>query len=455
MRTRGSEMGLHESENLTRKRRRLGRLRAPCRLLGVTLAVAMVVAACGSTSASVSKKGPITVAAFNAFEGSEAAEGPKKEAECYAAETEVNNGGGILGRKLQCVPFDSTSDPADAVPNATHMLSKAKNLVLVDGPGTEEPATDSIIRPAHVLEFSWDAGPIYDHQTNPLWFRFYPADSLAGIGEAAYLMKHGYTHAAGVFDTSPGAQAQVPNLVKTYAKLGGKLAIDLKLAPGNTYRTEVSQLLQSHPDAIITELDTPQETTAFFSELAQLSGGKIPPIIATQGEVDSATNWPQLVTKAIGVAAAHRMVEIAAGGGIDPVGYATVKHSLLTAPEKIVDRQQYIGSWSAASGCDAVAIMALAIDQTKSTDPSKLAPVIDRIANGVPGAVVVHNYAQGRKEIAAGHQIRFVGGAGPLTFNKYHNLVVPFQLLRWEGTKAGWVPLPKDTLTPAAILKLT
>jgi ABC-type branched-subunit amino acid transport system substrate-binding protein len=403
----------------------------------------------------VNKKGPLTVAVFDAFEGSEAAQGPKKEAECYAAATQVDAAGGVLGRKLQCQPFDSTSDPADAVPNASRMLTNAKNPVLIYGPGTEEPATDPVVKPAHIIEYAWDAGPYYDHETNPLWFRFYPADSLAGIGEAVYLMKHGYTHAAGVFDTSPGAQAQVPNLLKTYQKLGGKLAIDLKLAPGNTYRTEVAQLLKSHPDAIITELDTPQETTAFFSELSQLSGGKIPPIIATQGEVDSATNWPQLVTKAIGQSAASRMVEIAAGAGTNPAGYGVFKHSLMTAPEKIVDRSQYLGSWSAASGSDAIAVLSLAIDQTKSTDSQKIAPVIYKMVNGVPGAVVVHNYAQGLKEIAAGHQIRYVGASGAQTLNQYHNTVTPFELLRWGGSKAGWVPLPGDTLTAAEIAKLT
>lgn len=455
MRTRRSEMGRTSGDGPSQARQR-GRLkRTPWLLIAVVLAVGLTVAACGSTAASVSKKGPLTVAVFDAFEGSEAAQGPKKEAECYDAATQIDDAGGVLGRQIQCKPFDSTSDPADAVPNATHMLANTKNLVLVYGPGTEEPATDPIIKPAHVLEYAWDAGPFYDHETNPLWFRFYPADSLAGIGEAVYLMKHGYTHAAGVFDTSPGAQAQVPNLLKTYAKLGGKLAIDLKLAPGNTYRTEVAQLLKSHPDAIITELDTPQETTAFFGELAQLSGGKIPPIIATQGEVDSATNWPQLVTKAIGASAASQMVEIAAGAGLDPAGYGVFKHSLMTAPEKIVQRAQYLQSWSAASGSDAVNMMALAMTETKSTEASKLAPVIFKITNGVPGAVVVHNYAQGLKEVKAGHQIRYVGASGPQTLNQYHNTVTPFQMLRWKGGKAGWVPIPGDTLTTAELLHLT
>jgi len=423
-------------------------------LLGTALAVSLTVAACGgSTAASVNKKGPLRAYVFAAFEGSEAFLGPQQEADCYTAATQVNNAGGVLGRKLQCVPVDSTSDPADAVPNATRMLATAKNMILIDGPGAEEQATNPVIDPAHVIEYGWDAGPYFDHNTNPLWFRWYPADTLAGVGEAVYLMAHGYTHAAGVFDTSSGAQTQVPNLLKTYAKLGGKMAITLKLAPGNTYRSEVSQLLASHPDAIINELDTPQENSAFFSELSQLSGGKMPPIITTQGAVASSTNWPQLVTKAIGVAAAERIVQISTGGALNPAGYAAYKHALLTAPEKIVDRRQYLDNWAPAEGEDAVVVDALAIDEAKSTNSSKVAPLILRIANGVPGAVTVNNYAEGVKEIAAGHQIRYVGAGGSTTINQYHNIVTPFSLFRWAGPKAGWVVIPGDTLTAAQLTK--
>ena len=434
---------------------------ARCLLLATALAVSVTLAACGGSAASggsgasVSKKGPLTVGVFDAFEGSEAFQGPEREAECYAAATQINAAGGVLGRKFQCVPADSTSDPADAVPNATKMLATAHNLVLIDGPGDEELATDSVVAPSHVVEFGWSATPAYDHQTNPFWYRFFPSDALAGAAEADYLIKAGYTHAAGVFDTSAGAQVQVPDLLKTYAKLGGKMAINLKLAPGNTYRTEVSQLLQAKPDAIITELDTPQETSAFFSELSQLSGGKVPPIIATEGAVASSTNWPALVTKAIGAAAAQHITQVATGGSLNSAGYAAFKHALLTSPEKIVNRGQYLGLQYVAQGSDAVVIDALAIDEAKSTNSSKVAPLIYQIANGVPGAVTVSTYAQGVKAIAAGHRIRYVGGGGPILLNTHHNIVSPFTILRWEGPKAGWVLVPGDTITPTQLTKLT
>ena len=449
-------MRLPKDDNYLRRPRHLGTSgRVRIFLLAIALAVSVTVAGCGGSATAISKTGPLTAAVFDPFEGSEAFEGPLTEAECYAAVTQVNESGGVLGHQMQCSPYDSTSDPADAVPNATKMLATAHNLVLIDGPADQEPATDPIVKPAHVVEYGWSAGPFYDHQSNPLWFRWYPSDSLAGVAEAVYLIKHGYTHAAGVFDTSSGAQIQVPNLVKTYAKLGGKMAINLKLAPGNTYRTEVSQLLASKPDAIITELDTPQETTAFFSELAQLSSGKLPPIIATQGEVASSTQWPQLVQHAIGAAAAQRIVQVGTGGSLNSAGYAAFKNALLTAPEKIVDRKQYLGLQYAAQGSDAVVIDALAIDEAKSTDSSKVAPLISQIANGVPGAVTVSTYAQAIKEIAAGRRIHYVGGGGPVLLNRYHSILSPFTILRWEGPKAGWVQLPGDTIAPAQLAQFT
>jgi hypothetical protein len=35
--------------------------------------------------------------------------------------------------------------------------------------------------------------------------------------------------------------------------------------------------------------------------------------------------------------------------------------------------------------------------------------------------VAVHSYAQGVKELKAGHQIYYQGVTGPIAFNKYHN----------------------------------
>jgi hypothetical protein len=69
------------------------------------------------------------------------------------------------------------------------------------------------------------------------------------------------THTAAVFTSDLGAQTSVPPLRTEYRKLGGRLAADITLTPGQcSYRSEVAQVVQSHPDSLISEMD-PQSST--------------------------------------------------------------------------------------------------------------------------------------------------------------------------------------------------
>lgn len=443
----------HDNPSRTQHRLRTRR-RARALLLGAMLAMSMLVTACGGSSSGSVSKGPLTIGVLQPFEGSEAFLGPDVEALCYAAINQVNAAGGLLGHKVQCTPYDTTSDPADAVPVANRMLATASNLVAAAGPADVEPAIEPLLNNAKLLHLAFNGLPPYDHQTSPYFYRPFPSDSLAGVSEAIYLVRHGYTHAAAVFDTSSGSQNQVPNLLKTYKKLGGKFAISLTLAPGDTYRTEVSRLLAAKPDAIVSELDSPQEVAAWYSELAQLSGGKVPPLVPTAGEITSTPNWPSIVQHAFGSLPAN-IVQISPGGALGGAGYAAYEHALLTAPQKIADRKQYLGQTYTAQYYDGIVLDMLAIDEANSTDSAKVAPLIEQISNGVPGATTVNTYAEGAKAIAAGHRVHYVGTAGAMTFNKYHNIVTPSEILRYEGAKAGWVALPQDNITAQQIAKAT
>jgi ABC-type branched-subunit amino acid transport system substrate-binding protein len=78
------------------------------------------------------------------------------------------------------------------------------------------------------------------------------------------------------FDTRGDPADAVPPLRTEYRKLGGRLAADVTLTPGQaSYRSEVTQVIASHPDALISEMD-PQSSTTFLSEYMQLSGGRLP-----------------------------------------------------------------------------------------------------------------------------------------------------------------------------------
>jgi hypothetical protein len=49
-----------------------------------------------------------------------------------------------------------------------------------------------------------------------------------------------------------------------------------------------------------------------------------------------------------------------------------------------------------------------------------------KVVSPHPGAVVVHDFAAGKKAIESGKAIRYVGVIGPVTFNRYHNFAGEF-----------------------------
>src|SRR5258708_2041536 len=270
--------------------------------LAIASALTVSLAACGGPtgttgSGSSSSGGTLNIGVLAPYTGDNAVRGAISSAGCLAGTAPVNAAGGVLGAKLACKPFDTRGDPADAVPAANQMLSSA-NPVMVIGPGDEAVATAPIVTAQQVTHFASIGDPHFDHQSNPYFWRVSPSDALQGIALGYYAATHHMTHAAAVFTSDLGAQTSVPPLRTEYRKLGGRLAADVTLTPGqSSYRTEVTQVIQSHPDSLISEMD-PQSSTTFLSEYQQLSGDRLPVVLGTQRT--SSDDWMQPVLQAIG-----------------------------------------------------------------------------------------------------------------------------------------------------------
>src|SRR4029077_18665616 len=108
-----------------------------------------------------------------------------------------------------------------------------------------------------------------------------------------------YQNAALVFGNDIGSQAFVAPATNAFTGLGGKIAINLpiSLTPGTSYRTEVAQLINAHPDVIFTEALGAAGT--FLKEFKTQNGGQMIPFIGTSATID--TTWFADVKNAIGV----------------------------------------------------------------------------------------------------------------------------------------------------------
>jgi branched-chain amino acid transport system substrate-binding protein len=70
---------------------------------------------------------------------------------------------------------------------------------------------------------------------------------------------------------------------------------------------------------------------------------------------------------------------------------------------------------------DGIIIMSLAIQEAGSSSGPTFNTDIQNITSPGAGKEVVHTYAAGLAAIKAGKKVQYVGVAGPISFNQFHN----------------------------------
>jgi len=395
----------------------------------------LVLAACGSSATEGAKPktytGTLTFASFNPFTGPDASFGPEMAAGCIPAAKTINDAGGVLGHQVTCVAVDTRGDPADAVPAAQKMIATTSNLVGMNGPSSDEAlATVPIIDRAH-LPMSADSGQAaFDKSTYKYFYRLTPPDDAAGVAMAIYAYNKGYRRGAAVFGNDLSSQGNVPNLLSAFAKLGGQIVISQTLTlDQSSYRSEVTQLVAANPDVIFTEAD-PQTDAAYLSQLQQLHG--MIPVVGTQPTVQPP--WIKAVSGAIGRStlsqnfAAAQPFSTSQGPAWDVYNTA-----LLASASDVPQPDQWSQDPYTETDYDAIIMMALAMLEAKTPDPSFYNAFIPKVVGNAAGATEVHSFKEGMDAIAAGKTINYVGAGGPIAFDEFQNSTGAFELIGYAS----------------------
>jgi ABC-type branched-subunit amino acid transport system substrate-binding protein len=391
----------------------------------------LLTAAVGFSASKVSAtpQGALTIAMIAAFSGPDAVDGQANAAGCYPAVLVINKDGGVLGHKLQCTVVDTRGDPADAIPAVQKLLATTSSVVGVLGPSsTEATAVLPLLQTARIPAVASTGQAFYDHTTDPYFWRNYPADDVGGVALAVWAHQLGLDHGALFFDNSVSSQGSVPALLRTYSKLGGRVAVNLAVTPDSTsYGSEISRLISSHPDVIFTESDPQTDATA-FANLMQL--GHLMPILGTNATVTP--QWLKALTKAIGPSNVAKYYE-----GVEPyappnAAASTFEKALLASGKDVPNPSQWVGQEYASAPYDGTIIMALAMVRAKSVDPAVYNNYILKVTAPSPGKTIVHTYAAGLAALKAGKAIQYVGADGATIFNKWHNSTGSFEIVRQE-----------------------
>ncbi|HVB13974.1 MAG TPA: ABC transporter substrate-binding protein [Candidatus Dormibacteraeota bacterium] len=405
--------------------------------LGVAAAASSGAIALAPVSAAAS---PLVIADLAPFTGPDAALGGYYDASCVAATKVMNADGGVLGHTMTCATFDTRGDPADAVPAANQMFATTPNLAMVIGCTSDEAASVVPIINSHkMVEFCMTGQSEFDHVHYPYFFRLVPPDlseSYAMVAIAKYT-KH-YKKIALAFGNDIGSQTFVQPAIQSIKKAGLKLTANVTLdLTASTFRTEAETVVQSHPDVILTEALGAAEAT-FLSEVKQLNGGKMIPVIGTSATIDPA--WFSSVGAAIGKSTlakyyvADNLVTATSGPEYKPFHSAMEAVKSQVTSEDSGSLQTLLSGPGAVHLFDGMNLAALAMIMAKSTVPSVYKADILKIGDGVKGAVVVNSFAKGKAELAKGKAIRYIGPGGPTSFDSYHDSPGIFQI---DGYKAS------------------
>jgi hypothetical protein len=268
----------------------------------------------------------------------------------------------------------------------------------------------------------------FDHTKLQYFWRMTAADDAQGGAMALYAQRKGYLRGAAVFGNNIGSQTSVPTLLKAYRALGGKMVLIQRITLGqSSYQPEVQQLIAARPQVIFTEA-SPQANAIYFAELQQL--GHLIPIIGTDGTTQP--DWLTAVTGAIGKPALSQ--HFVAGQPYAPpsgAGWRLYNKNLLASASVPKPAQWSTDSYT-MTAYDGVIVMALAATLTKSTSPAAWNASITAVTTASPDAMVVHSYADGVAALHASKKIDYVGAAGPIAFNQWHNSTGGFEIAAYQ-----------------------
>ncbi len=228
--------------------------------LACVLIIAMALSACGGTGASASSGDTIKIGWIGSLTGDQAVWGTCESNTIKMLIEEVNANGGILGKQVQGVYYDTKGDAAEAV-NAVKRLITQDGVVAIIGPN----ASGQALSISAVLE-QYKVPDIATVATNPKVtvgddgkvkaynFRVCFIDPYQGAVAAGYAYDRlGLKNAAVLYDVaSDYSQGFTEFFEKTFTEKGGKIVAKEGFKEGDVdFRPQLSKIKETNPDLIL------------------------------------------------------------------------------------------------------------------------------------------------------------------------------------------------------------
>jgi branched-chain amino acid transport system substrate-binding protein len=349
-------------------------------LISVLLIFTMIITACanGGTKA---KDETIKIGWIGSLTGDQAVWGTCESNTVKMLIEEVNANGGILGKQVEGIYYDTKGDAAEAV-NATKRLISQDGVVAIIGPN----ASGQAISISSVLE-QYKVPDIATVATNPKVtvnddgsvkaynFRVCFIDPYQGAVAAGYAYDRlGLRNAAVLYDVaSDYSQGFTEFFEKTFTEKGGKIVAKEGFKEGDVeFKPQLSKIKDANPDMILMPY--------YYKEVA-LSANQAREL-GIDAVLIGGDGWPseQLMTMA--------------ADAIE--GSYVVNHLDFNDPEVKPLQEKYTAKYNLAMELngymahDAFLLLQAAIEDAKSADPVKITESLTKVTvQGVTGTIKI------------------------------------------------------------------
>lgn len=400
-------------------------------LLTGIIAVLALVTSCSLGGSGSTTSGPILIADVSPLTGVNSENNIDIPEGTKAAVTVINANGGLLGRQVKLDYVDTIGDPGDAITAVNKELAVASPVMFIGPVSVDIKAVQPLFDRAHIVDGFQGGSTLFDTNPDKWLYRCNASDSELGVAMGVLGSQKGYKRAAYFFDNSSSSETLVPVIQKAFAALGGtNVAKEIVTASLTTYRSEVQNIINAHPDVIFYSTD-PSTASVVFSDFQQLNNLAVP-FIGT----DAGAN----IVKSVGpkVAKAH-MISVQGSDALTPAGATFV-----TAYQQANGHLPLSG---AEFAYDCTIDFALAIAEAGSSDPNVWQPKIQvSDESGTP----VSTFQDGIAAIKAGKTIDYDGVSGPMDFDQYHNVTGAWDVVQATGAADGGLTT-LETITGAQI----
>lgn len=230
-------------------------------LVSVIMIFTLILTGCGGNGNTSSGSGDvIKIGWIGSLTGDQAVWGTCESNTVKMLVEEVNANGGILGKKVEAICYDTKGDASEAV-NAVKRLISQDKVVAIIGPNAsgQALAISSVLEQYKVPDIATVATnpkvTVNDNgSVKPYNFRVCFIDPYQGAVAAGYAYdKLGYKNAAILYDVaSDYSQGFTEFFEKTFTEKGGKIVAKEGFKEGDVdFRPQLSKIKEANPDVIL------------------------------------------------------------------------------------------------------------------------------------------------------------------------------------------------------------